>query len=39
MDYSLAAAIRAGIPKDRILNFMTVEELRAWVENVRRGSH
>lgn len=38
MDYSLAAAIRAGIPKDRILNFMTVAELRTWVENVREQS-
>jgi DNA polymerase (family 10) len=35
MDYSLAAAIVAGIPRERILNFMTVDALRAWVTNVR----
>lgn len=35
MDYSLAAAIRAGISKDRILNLMSVDELRAWVETAR----
>ena len=35
MDYSLAAAIRVGISQDRILNFMSVDKLRAWVENVR----
>jgi histidinol phosphatase-like PHP family hydrolase len=35
MDYSLAAAIRAGIPKDRILNFMSADALRAWVRTVR----
>jgi histidinol phosphatase-like PHP family hydrolase len=35
MDYSLAAAIRAGIPKDRILNFMSAEQLKQWVANVR----
>jgi histidinol phosphatase-like PHP family hydrolase len=38
IDYSLAAAIRAGIRKDRILNFMSAEQLRKWVENVRNGS-
>lgn len=35
MDYSLAAAILAGIPKDSILNFMTVDGLRAWASAVR----
>ena len=38
MDYSLAAAIRAEISRDRILNFMSVDELRAWVEHVRSSS-
>lgn len=33
---ALAAAISAGIPKDRILNFMTADELAGWVRN-RRG--
>jgi histidinol phosphatase-like PHP family hydrolase len=30
MEYGLAAAIRAGIPRDRILNFLAREELLAW---------
>jgi putative hydrolase len=37
MDYSLAAAIRAGISKDRILNFMSVDELRVWARPARSG--
>jgi putative hydrolase len=37
MDYSLAAALRAGVRKERILNFMTADELRAWVKKVRDG--
>lgn len=36
MDYSLAAAIRSGIRRDRILNFMTANELRAWAQSVRK---
>jgi histidinol phosphatase-like PHP family hydrolase len=32
----LAAAISAGIPKEKILNFMTVDQLGAWVDH-RRG--
>jgi len=35
MDYSLAAVIQAGIPKDRILNFMNADALRAWARTVR----
>jgi histidinol phosphatase-like PHP family hydrolase len=35
MDYSLAGAIRAGIPKERILNFLSAEQLRDWVQAVR----
>jgi histidinol phosphatase-like PHP family hydrolase len=30
MDFSLAAAQLTGVPKDRILNFMSVQELRSW---------
>ena len=30
MEFGLAAAIRAGIPKERILNFQPVEEILAW---------
>ncbi|HEX6820628.1 MAG TPA: PHP domain-containing protein [Candidatus Sulfotelmatobacter sp.] len=35
MEYSLAAASLAGIPGDRILNFMTANELRHWVASLR----
>jgi histidinol phosphatase-like PHP family hydrolase len=30
MDFALAAALLAGFPKDRIVNFMTLQELRRW---------
>jgi len=33
---ALAAALAAKIPADRIVNFMSLNELRTWVENVRR---
>ncbi|MBV9182892.1 MAG: PHP domain-containing protein [Acidobacteria bacterium] len=36
MEYSLAAAIRAGIPPERILNFMSIDELRSWSRMVRQ---
>lgn len=36
MDYSLAAAIQAGIDRRRILNFMTADELRDWSDSLRR---
>ncbi|HVE93047.1 MAG TPA: PHP domain-containing protein [Actinomycetota bacterium] len=35
MSYGLAAAIRAGIPRERILNFRTANQVREWVESVR----
>jgi histidinol phosphatase-like PHP family hydrolase len=35
MEYSLASALKAGIKKDRILNFMSAEELREWAGRVR----
>ena len=35
MEYCAAAALKAGIKKDRILNFMSVDELRAWAAKVR----
>lgn len=35
MDYSLAAALRAGIRKERILNFMSAEELKNWVAELQ----
>ncbi|PYY03411.1 MAG: hypothetical protein DMG64_07980 [Acidobacteria bacterium] len=37
MEYSAAAALQAGIPRDRILNFMGVDELLGWVQQVREG--
>jgi histidinol phosphatase-like PHP family hydrolase len=38
MDYSLSAAIRAGIERERILNFVSADELCNWVETVREGA-
>lgn len=38
MEFSLAGAIAAGIKRDRILNFMTADELLSWVENVHSKS-
>ncbi len=35
INYGLAAAASAGIAKDRILNFMSCDELRSWVAEVR----
>lgn len=35
IDYSLAAAIQAGIDRHRILNFMTADELRDWAQSLR----
>jgi histidinol phosphatase-like PHP family hydrolase len=35
MEYSLASAMKAGIKRDRILNFMSREELVEWVGKVR----
>lgn len=41
MDLGLAAAVRAKIPADRILNFMSSQDLKTWVTSVRArsGSH
>jgi len=33
MELALAAAIEAGIPRDRILNFLSLRDLLAWVRN------
>lgn len=35
LDYSLAAALEAGIKPERIINFMELDELLAWVASVR----
>jgi histidinol phosphatase-like PHP family hydrolase len=35
IDLGLAAALRARIPPDRILNFMPILELKAWAKSVR----
>jgi DNA polymerase (family 10) len=37
MELGLAAALRAGIARSRILNFMAPQELTAWVAHVRSG--
>jgi histidinol phosphatase-like PHP family hydrolase len=33
VEFGLAAAIRAGIPVDRVLNFLPADELRAWARS------
>lgn len=38
IELGLAAALRAGIPRSRILNFMAPEELVAWVADVRAST-
>jgi hypothetical protein len=35
MDFGLAVAIMAGTQKDRILNFLSAEELQNWVATLR----
>jgi putative hydrolase len=35
IDLGVAAALEAGIPRDRILNLMSLEDLRAWTDDVR----
>jgi len=35
IDLALAAALRAKIPADRIVNFLSLGQLRDWLESVR----
>jgi histidinol phosphatase-like PHP family hydrolase len=35
VELGLAAAVRAGLPRDRIINFMSVPSLLKWVQQVR----
>ena len=35
MELSLAAALKAKIPADRIINFMSLDDLKAWIARVR----
>jgi histidinol phosphatase-like PHP family hydrolase len=37
IELGLAATLRAGIPAERIVNFMPLDELRAWITRVREG--
>jgi histidinol phosphatase-like PHP family hydrolase len=37
IELGLAAAVKAKIPSDRIVNFMDLEALRRWVKTVRSG--
>jgi len=37
VELGLAAAIKAGIPKERVVNFMKVPELLKWVGSIRGG--
>jgi putative hydrolase len=36
MDYCLASAIKAGLPRERILNFVTADQIREWAAESRR---
>ena len=36
-DYALASPVKAGVPKERILNFMNVDDLRDWAPKVRHA--
>ena len=38
IEYSAAAALKAGIKPDRILNFMPLDELLAWTSRVRENA-
>ncbi len=38
MEYAAASALRAGIPRERILNFLSRDELLSWVESVRESA-
>jgi histidinol phosphatase-like PHP family hydrolase len=38
IDLGLAAALRARIPADRILNFMPILKLKAWAQRLRNGT-
>jgi histidinol phosphatase-like PHP family hydrolase len=38
IDLGLAAALRAKISTDRIVNFMSLLELKAWAQALRRGN-
>lgn len=37
IELGLAAALKAKIPADRIINFLSVDDLRRWVASVRKG--
>jgi len=36
LEFGIAAAYRAGIPDERIINCMTADELLAWTDGLRR---
>jgi histidinol phosphatase-like PHP family hydrolase len=38
LEVGLAAARAAGIPKDRILNFMSADDVRAWASDLSRSA-
>jgi histidinol phosphatase-like PHP family hydrolase len=38
IEFGIAAVIRAGIPRERVLNFLSLEELLAWVAAIRGTS-
>jgi hypothetical protein len=38
MEYSVAGALKAGIKRERILNFMSANDLEAWAASLRETS-
>jgi len=36
MDFALAAALLAGYQKDRIVNFMLIDELKCWASGLKQ---
>lgn len=38
IELGLAAALKARIPRNRILNFMPLPDLKEWVKQVRAGT-
>jgi DNA polymerase (family 10) len=39
IDLALAAALTAKLPAERIVNFMALNDLRSWVERLRKAEH
>ncbi len=38
VEFGLAAALQAKLPPERVVNFMTLAEIRQWISGLRRQS-